>query len=250
MPFHFVSIVADANLVLGVFILPETGRAEVEAPAWRELARSFIPTPVMLLAQIHNARLRLFLYLWFHVYLAFSVLEIIFPLYMFKRWHATELDVGLLFMWIGLFIAISMGWLVGVLTRYVSEHFLVVVGMALSGICLIAIPFTPSYAGLYLIGPLLAIGNGIAFPAFTSLYSQACAGRVAGEVLGQGNSMGVAGRVVGPILSGFLMERVGNASPFVVSGLLMIAGLVIFELFRGLLLGRTDEDEETAETAA
>ncbi len=228
VPFYAVAIIAALNFAVAVIYLPETRPADDTWPNRRELLTSLVPTPIRMIAMVHDRRIGLYLYLWFHVYVAFAAVEGCFPLYLLRRYSANSLDVGVLFAWLGVFVAVSQGVVVGRLGRFMSEGAMVVLGLVLTAFGLFAIPFSPSYAWLYAIGPVVAFGNGIAFPAFTSLYTKACEARDAGELLGQGNSMAVAGRVVGALIAGLLMDYFGLSTPFVISALVMAVGGVIF----------------------
>jgi MFS family permease len=98
------------------------------------------------------------------------------------------------------------------------------------------------------VGPIVAVGNGIAFPSFTSLYSQTCAARDAGELLGDGNAMGITGRVVGALCAGLLMDHFGLRAPFVVAGAVMLSAGVIFGLAHNLLVPDSPSPEMAAES--
>ena len=235
-PFYAVSVLAGVNFVLAWLLLPETRLTTDQRPQMRELLHSLVPTPIRMLAMVHDRRVGLYLYLWFHIYVAFAAVEGSFPLYLLRRYDATSLQVGVLFAWIGIFIAITQGLMVGRLARYVSEASMVTIGLAITAIGLMAITWAPSQGWLWLVGPVVAIGNGIAFPSFTSLYSQTCETRDAGELLGQGNSMGVAGRVVGALAAGLLMDRFSLDTPFLVAGVFMLSAVVIFGAAHRLLV--------------
>jgi MFS family permease len=238
VPFYAVSAIAFVNLVVAWFFLPETRPADDEPPMARELFRSLVPTPIRMMTKVHDRRVGLYLYLWFHIYVAFAAVEGSFPLYLIRRHHTTSLDVGIMFAWIGIFIAVTQGVLVGRLARYVKEGTMVMLGLVITSIGLLAITVAPDYRSLYLVGPIVAIGNGLAFPAFTSLYSQTCEARDAGELLGQGNSMGVAGRVVGAMAAGLVMDSFGLASPFLVAGVVMLSAAIIFGAAHRILIPR------------
>ncbi len=240
VPFYAVAGISALNLILAWFFLPETRPEGERSPQRGELWQSLVPTPIRMMMMVHDRRVGLYLYLWFHIYVAFAAVEGGFPLYLLRRYGATSLDVGIMFAWIGIFIAIAQGVLVGRLARYLSEGAMVVVGLAITGVGLLAITWSPSYAWLYVVGPAVAIGNGLAFPSFTSLYSQTCEARDAGELLGQGNSMGVAGRVVGALCAGLLMDHVSLGAPFVVAGALMFSAAAIFGGAHRLLIPHSD----------
>jgi DHA1 family tetracycline resistance protein-like MFS transporter len=236
MPFYAVSIVATINLIGAWLFLPETRPADERTPEPRELLRSLIPTPFRMMMMVHDRRVGMYLYLWFHIYVAFAALEGSFSLYLLRRYDATPFEQGFVFAWIGIFIAITQGVIVGRLAGYMSEWTMVLVGLAITAAGLFAISIAPSYLWLYVVGPFIAFGNGLSFPSFTSLYSQTCQARDAGELLGQGNSMGIAGRVVGALGAGLLMDHFGLEAPFVVSAALMVGACIVFGAARSILV--------------
>ena len=96
--------------------------------------------------------------------------------------------------------------------------------------------WAPSFAWRYLVGTLIAFGNGITYPAFTSLYSKACEAENAGELLGQSQAMATAGRVVGPALGGLVMQSWSLGAPFLFAGAMMLVALIMFWLLRETLV--------------
>ncbi len=113
---------------------------------------------------------------------------------------------------------------------------MVILGLFATAVGLLAIVWAPSMQSFYLVGPVVAIGNGLAFPAFTSLYSQTCESGDSGELLGQGNSVGITGRVLGALGAGLLMDHVGLTTPFLAAGILMLLAGLLFTAARAFLL--------------
>lgn len=236
-PFYAIALLAALNLGIAWLRLPES-RPPAGGPwRWDGLGRSFVPTPLRLLVAVHDRRIGLYLYLFFHLFTAFSALESMFTVYVFQRFGMDAAGAAKIFTVIGIFIALTQGVLIRRLAPRLGERALVVGGLLLTAGGLAAIPLASEVGWLYLIGPLIAIGNGLAFPSFTSLYSQATATERAGELLGQSQSMATTGRIAGPLWAGWALDHVALGAPFVLAGLLMGIGLGIFLAFRRLLLG-------------
>ncbi len=235
-PFYAVALLATLNFILAWFRLPESRPPQRRSPDWSELRHSFIPTPVRLVMAVHDRRIGLFLYLFFQVFTAFAVLEALITLYMGDEYGATPLDVGLLFAWIGVVLVLTQGVLLRRLVNYAGETRLVVVGLTAMGLGLAAMAFVPSYGWFYAVGTVIAFGNGITFPSFTSLYSKACEAENAGELLGQGQAMATTGRIVGPTIGGLLMEHWFPSAPFLLAGAMMLISLAMFGAFRRILV--------------
>ncbi len=236
LPFYAIAGLAFANLLVAWRFLPESKLESVHAPDWKALARCFVPTPVRLALAVHERRIGLFLYLFFHLFMAFAVLESMITLYLGERFGADEIDAALFFAWVGIVLVMTQGILLRRLIPALGEFRLVLVGLGFMILGLGAVAIVPSYPWFFAIGPLVAVGNGLAFPTFTSLYSKACQAHQAGELLGQSQSMATTGRIVGPLWAGLVMGTVGLAAPFLVAAALMLAGLGIFAGARRLLV--------------
>jgi len=235
-PFYAVALLATLNFVVAWFRLPESRPPQRRSPDWSELRHSFVPTPVRLVMAVHDRRIGLFLYLFFQVFTAFAVLEALITLYMGDEYGATPLDVGLLFAWIGVVLVLTQGVLLRRLVNYAGETRLVVVGLTAMGVGLAAMAFVPSYGWFYAVGTVIAFGNGITFPSFTSLYSKACEAENAGELLGQGQAMATTGRIIGPTIGGLLMQHWFPSAPFLLAGAMMLLSLAMFGAFHRILV--------------
>ena len=109
-------------------------------------------------------------------------------------------------------------------------------GLFAMGVGLMAVALAESLSWFYLIGTLIAFGNGLAFPTFTGLYSKACESKQAGELLAQSQSMATTGRIVGPVAAGWLMEHGALGTPFLIAGGVMFGCMICFRLARRTLI--------------
>jgi predicted MFS family arabinose efflux permease len=164
------------------------------------------------------------------------VLEALITLYVAVRFGASMLDVGLLFAWIGVVLVLTQALALRRLVRRFDEVQLTALGLAAMGVGLSALPALPGFGWFFAAGAAIAFGNGIAIPAFTSLYSKACRAEHAGELLGQSQAMATTGRIVGPVGGGLLMQSLSPGAPFLVSGAMMFAALAIFLAARRVLV--------------
>lgn len=236
LPFHAIAVLALCNLALAWFRLPETSARDRTAPRWRELGLALVPTPLRLVAAVHEARIGLYLYLFFHLFTAFAVLEGMITYFLGKKFGASALEVAGIFAWIGLFLVVTQGLLLHRLDQRLGETRLVLLGLAAMGVGLASVAIAPSFGWFYAIGPVIAFGNGVAFPSFTSLYSKAVSARQAGELLAQSQSMATTGRIVGPFTAGWVMQSWSDETPFLMAGVMMFAALLIFQLCRRTLV--------------
>jgi MFS family permease len=210
IPFAFVMAVSFFNFTAALFVLPES-RPGDRAP-WRraELARLLVPTPFKVMLASHGRRIGVYLYLFFHLFTAFAALESMFALFLLDRFDADARAAGFVFAWIGIWMALTQGWLLGRMTPAFGEWNLSVGGLTVMALGLAVLPFVQSLDGVYALAPVVAIGNGLSFPSLASLYSKACAADNAGELLGQSQSMATTGRIVGPMWAGYTMGNLGG----------------------------------------
>lgn len=234
-PFYTVAILAAVNFVAAWIWLPESRNPALRGPDWSEFGRALVPTPLRLLMVVHDRAIGLFLYLFFHIFSAFAVLEALITLYVGKAFGKQPLDVGLLFMCIGVVLAVTQGVLLRRLVSALGESRLVVLGLLGMGAGLMLLPLLPRFEWFYPVCALIAFGTGLTFPAFTSLYSKACVAENAGELLGLSQAMGTTGRIVGPFVGGLLMQDVTLGAPFVFAGAMMLVALGMFGAFRRTL---------------
>jgi len=236
LPFYAVAALAAANWALAFWRLPESRPPALSPLGSFEFWRALVPTPLRLVAAVHERRVGIYLYLFFHLFTAFAVLESLITLYLGARFGATMLDVGLLFAWIGLVLVLTQGVALRRLVRRLDEPRLVVLGLAAMGIGLALLPALPGFGWFYAAGAVIAFGNGIAIPAFTSLFSKACRAERAGELMGESQAMATTGRIVGPVCGGLLMQSVSPGAPFFVAGAMMLAALALFQAARPILV--------------
>jgi predicted MFS family arabinose efflux permease len=235
-PFYGICVLALANLGVAFFRLPESHPPPKE-PKWTGLGRTLIPSPLRLVFALHDGRIGRYLFLFLVLFTAFAALESMFMLFMDKRFGLDIAAASYVFAYIGVWIALTQGVLIRRLAPRLGETRLVVIGLVMTGAGLAVIPLVPSPGWLYLVTPIVAVGNGLAFPSFTSLYSKACQAEKAGELMGESQSMATTGRIFGPIWAGFAFGRIDFGAPFVIAGFLMFVALGLFRVWRSTLLG-------------
>ncbi len=91
---------------------------------------------------------------------------------------------------------------------------------------MIGLSFHVSVLGLAM--TFLAVGNGCMRPPIVGLASVITDEEQQGYVLGVMNSMGAIGRIVGPVMGGWLYQKVSRGAPFFVSGLLALISVLLF----------------------
>jgi MFS family permease len=123
-------------------------------------------------------------------------------------------------------IVIMQGGLVGRLVKRFGERGVQIAGLAFLAVGLALLPFGVTLGILLLALGLLSIGDGAVTPTNNALLSLATPAEAQGEILGLSQGMAGLGRMVGPMLAGWLFG-IGIGLPFFVgAGLVLLAMLV------------------------
>jgi len=136
-----------------------------------------------------------------------------------------------MFTYVGFIMVMVQGGLIGRLSKKYGEKPLVAIGTATVAVGLLLTPATHQVGVLYAALALLAIGSGINTPSNQSILSKLADPDKVGGVMGVGQSMSTLGRILGPIAGGFLFDKVGVQSPYILGAACMfVACLLSFGL--------------------
>lgn len=236
LPFWVTAGVAALNFALAAFTLPESRTPSGADVGWRGLGRVMVPAPVLVAASVHDNQTRLYLYLFLHIFFAFSAIEAMFPLFAAVRFGWRELDIGMFMAAVGVVLGLTQGLLVAPLSRAWGEAGTLVVGLAIMGGATLGLSLSYDFPWLLFSGSSLAVGAGLAVPTLTSLFSKVCGAESAGEYLSQSQAMVHSGRTLGSFCWGWVFYWAGAGAPFFISGLATFAALAIFIAGARLLL--------------
>jgi len=159
--------------------------------------------------------------------LAVAGMEISVTLYARDRFQFRQMDMAYLFLFMGVIVAMIQGRLIGMFVKRIGEHGVIIVGAASFTLGFTLIPMIWRVPLLYVVALLIAIGQGLCYPALTALVSRAAPTNERGSLLGMAASVGSLARFLGPLLSGFLYDLARAAGAFYGGAVLMAVALVI-----------------------
>jgi DHA1 family tetracycline resistance protein-like MFS transporter len=159
--------------------------------------------------------------------LAVAGMEIGVTLHGRDRFHFRQLDMSFIFMFMGVIVAVIQGGLMGRLVKRFGERGVIVIGSASFTLGLLLVPSIYNVPLLYAVGALIAVGQGLCYPALTSLVSKISPENERGSLLGLATSVGSLARFLGPLLSGYLYDVARAAGAFYGGALLMAGALFI-----------------------
>ncbi len=163
----------------------------------------------------------------FLIILGFNFFTQFFQVYLVGKFNFSEPQIGNLFAFTGIWIALTQGVLMRPLSRrYKPVQMLMASIPALSvALFLLLLPAQP--VQLLMVMPLIAISNGIVNPSTTSIISSLADESAQGEIMGINHSFQALGMAIPPIVAGFLVS-INLRFPLIVSGVVTLVAWLIF----------------------
>ena len=218
-PMWTASALCFANFAAAWFFLPESRSATA--------LRSKVGRLEMFRRSFKRPKLLLLLLLYFIINAAFSSFESTFALFSERRFAFTAANIGYIFAWIGVVLALVQGVFVGRVVRVVGEHRLIPSAIAVVAVALAMLPLAESVPMLLVACALLALGMGFNNPSLSSMVSRLTDPNDQGGVLGLAQSLGSLGRIVGPMWGGFLFDRFGPTMPYMSAAAIMSVAFLV-----------------------
>jgi MFS transporter, DHA1 family, tetracycline resistance protein len=236
-PFFVAAAMAAANAVATVVRFPNTkalhdrlvAEAEADGLTGAFSADNVSPVGAVQLARTWRENgLPLLIVIGAITTLAFTMFEQMFALYGEDRIGFTKSSAPWAFVIIGIVVSVVQGGLIRPAIASVGERKLLLGGTAAVGLGLALVGVTRSWPVLVPVLVLLALGQGFASPTMQATMTNAISAEVRGGLLGVVARWGSLARVAGPILGGFLFQKIGKSSPFLVgAGLYAVCMLTL-----------------------
>ncbi|MGI9146124.1 MAG: MFS transporter [Chloroflexota bacterium] len=156
------------------------------------------------------------------VNLAFAGFQTNFAVYVGDRFGFGPLDVGTLFLALGLTSIFMQGLVLRRLSARFSDRAILLAGIGVSAVGYLLIGAVPSAPWLWAAVPVLSAGSALWRAPLGSLISKLVGAREQGQASGGSQAMSSLGSIVGPLVAGLAYERVGQAWPYVLAALIML----------------------------
>lgn len=220
-PFYIAGASSIITFLLVAFVLKESLTPEQRNNHLRER------TP--LLKALKGPVSILFILQWF-VSLSLSGLEATFAYFAYERASLGTVELGYIFMIMGLAGALVQGGIVGRLTKKYGEGLVIQIGIIISALGFILILFIDSFltAALYL--TVFGIGNGFIRPAVSALLTKSSSAGY-GSTTGLLSSFDSLGRVIGPPLGGWLF-MISTGLPYISGIILSVLALILYQIYK------------------
>jgi ferrochelatase len=226
-PFSLPALVACVLSCFNLFFLgrnfvetlPPEKRGQNNSDRTANVLKLFRPLPY---AGVNATNFAHFLFL-----AAFSGMEFTLTFLAAERLGYSPMQNGVMFIYIGVLIALVQGGYVRRKAREVGERQMARNGLIIliPGLLLIAYASSSAllYAGLF----FLAVGSSMAIPTLTSLVSLYTPASEQGQSVGIFRSLGALARVLGPIAASLVYWRYGASVPYIAGALFLLLPIVL-----------------------
>ena len=258
-PFFIAALFSLTSICGTYFILPESlsldSRCPLRAGGQREQREQ------NLLEVLRQPQVRTILTFTFVTFLAFSLFQSGFALFarrnIFSEFQLEDAqrNIGLLLTWVGVIIVLMQTFFVGPLVRTFGEQRLVVFATLGRILAFMGVGLSRSPISIALFLVPLSVGNAVSQPSLQSIISRFASPETRGRILGLFQSTNSTTLVIGPILTGLLLQlnlpslspEISTALPmFEATGLVSLAAFLSMRIL-GMQLptreGKLDESE-------
>ena len=220
-PFWFTSVLTLGNILLVQF-------------GFRETIGQHRATRISLLTGLKNigksftaANLRTIFTVVLLNTLGFTFFTQFISVLLYEDFHFTEKNIGYLFGWIGIWLALTQGVLVRRLSKKFSSFQVLPFSMLFLSAGIFALLLPQQAFWFYILNPIIAMAQGVTGPNLTSTVSIQAGKEQQGQILGINQSMQSLGQIVPPLIAAYL-NTVDNRLPIAAAALFILMGWLVF----------------------
>ncbi len=157
----------------------------------------------------------------------FSFFMQFFQVYLIKQFDFSQKDIGMLFGYIGIWIAFTQGVVTRFLASRLAPPSVLRISLLMMASALVLIVFPNQWKWQLLIQPFIALAQGITQPNITSIVSQLSSKETQGEILGIQQSVQSVAFALPPLIAGVLVSY-NAALPILAASLFALIAWLIF----------------------
>jgi DHA1 family tetracycline resistance protein-like MFS transporter len=214
VPFFFAGFLGLINTLSVYFLLEETKRdvnktvhSITMLKAVRNLRSAFTDKEVS------------YLYSTSFFYVAgFTFFTSFTGIYLVHKFALSEAALGSYFGAIGIWIVITQGFILRVITKYYNERQILRVAMPIVALSITSMTFVPSMLYAYALLPLIAIPQGLSMASIGALISKSVGKDKQGAALGINGSLSALNQGLIPAIAGVLTAYTAVWIPFIFAG--------------------------------
>ncbi len=227
LPVWAATLFAVSNLILVIWILPETLPLSARNPLRKKRELNPITQLKLVFNNPNSKKLCLAFFLFF---MAFNGFTAILVLYLKEAFDWGPQLSSQAFVVVGIVAMIVQGGLIGPLVNYFGEWRLTLagIGFVISGCILLTIANTSnSVPMVFSAVGVLAIGTGLVTPCLRALISRRLNAAGQGTILGSLQGLQSLGTFLGASAAGICYDLLGKRSPFIGTTCLLLIVIVL-----------------------
>ena len=174
----------------------------------------------------HDSLRSIFLVVFLQTF-GFTFFTQMVQVYLIKEFDYGSADIGYLYGYIGIVIALTQGVLVGAISKRYSPNKVLYVSLFMLPLALLVNLLATVNWHLYVLVPLIAICQGISTPNISALISNMASRSEQGETLGMQQSVQALSQIIPPLLGGIAVSF-SISSPFWGSALVIFLAWIAF----------------------
>ncbi len=220
-PFWFTAILSAINVLLILYLLPETHKhmKHVQLRASQSV-RNIVKAATY-------PGLRVVFPSVFLFWGGFSFFQTFFTVLLINKLHFTASNIGDYFAYVGIWIAFTQAVITPFTAKKFKNYQVLRVSLIAVGLGLFANLWAHNTAELLLVTPLFSVFVGQTIANNTALVSTSVGPEIQGEVLGINFSVQALAQAIPAALSGYL-AAIGISTPVVVGAGIIISGGILF----------------------
>lgn len=220
-PFWFSAILSTINVLLVLFLLPETHKhmKNVKIKASQAVQN--------IIKAATYPGLRVVFPSIFLFWAGFSFFQTFFSVLLINKLHFNPSNIGDYFAYIGIWVAITQALITPSVAKRFKHYQVLRISLIAVGLGLFANLWAHNTAQLLMVTPLFAIFVGQTIANSTALVSTSVGPEIQGEVLGINFSVQALGQAIPAAISGYI-AAIGITTPIIVGASTIIFGGLLF----------------------
>lgn len=238
-PFWFAAILSVLNVLAIAFFLPETHPMPSGEPMdWAKSIHHVVQA-------VTHPTLRTLFLVGFLLSSGFSFFFTLFNVYLIRRFGFGEAQIGHMFAYIGLWIALTQGFLTPIVTRRWKEKQILSFTFIGNGLAILLYLIPGPWWVLLLVTPPFAMLNGLTMANFMALMSRFAGRESQGEVMGINASVQALSQAIPPMIAAWIGSQLGvESSAWIGSALVLCAAAVFWVHVRNRPVAEVHVDTE------
>lgn len=226
-PFWFAAILSALNTLSVIFFFRETLKQRVEGKI--HALQSFLNIQAAFVSQ----KFRAFFGTSFLYTAGFTFFTTFFGVFLIQKFGYDQGGIGLYFAYIGLFIALTQGFVTGFVAKRWSHTSTISVALFVLSLALLGLSLAPASWLLYVLAIPQCVCIGLIMANLTALVSVNAGGHEQGKILGVNASVQALGQSIPPVISGYIAATASVTAPITTAAVMVfVAGLSFVFLVR------------------